>query len=132
MRIKTAVLSTALASLLLASSSFAAAAAPAPQGSDARSGECHGGKGGKEGKMFRKMAHMERRLDRAVEKGRLTQAQADQFRAEARQLRDDFMSQRQASGGQLTDAQREQFHQRRQALREKVKAALKATAPQGV
>ena len=77
------------------------------------------------------MAHMEHRLDRAVEKGRLTQAQADQFKTEARQLRDEFQNQRQASGGQLTDAQKEQFKQRRQALREKVKAALHATAPQG-
>ena len=67
-----------------------------------------------------------------MEKGRLSQTQADQFKAEARQLRDDLMSQRQASGGQLTDAQREQFRQRKQALREKVKAAIKATAPQGV
>ena len=88
MRLKTAVLSTALASLLLASSTFAAAT-PAPQGPDARMGECHGGKEGKEGRMFHQMARMEHRLDRAVEKGRLTQAQADQFKAEARQLRDD-------------------------------------------
>jgi membrane peptidoglycan carboxypeptidase len=128
MRFKAAVLSTTLASLLLAPSAFAAQdTAPAGQGRHA--GECHGGK---EGKMFRKLARMEHRLDRAVEKGRLTQAQADQFKAEARQLRDDFQAQRQASGGQLTNAQKEQFKQRKQELRAKVKAALKATAPQDV
>lgn len=82
--------------------------------------------------MFRKLARMEHRLDRAVERGRLTQAQAEQFKAEARQLRDDFQAQRQANGGQLTDAQKAQLKQRKQALREKMKAALKATAPQDV
>jgi periplasmic protein CpxP/Spy len=127
MRIKTAVLSTALASLLLATSTLAAEG-PAPEGKELREGGCHGGK---EGRMFHKMARMEHRLDRAVEKGRLTQAQADQFKAEARQLRDDFMAQRQANGGQISDTQKEQFKQRRQALREKVKAAMRATAPQG-
>ena len=128
MRIKTAVLSTALASLLLATATFAAEGA-APQGQESREGQCHGG--GKEGRMFRRMEHMEHRLDRAVEKGRLTQAQADQFKTEARQLRDEVQAQRQASGGQLSDAQREQFHQRKQALREKVKAAVQATEPKG-
>jgi FtsZ-binding cell division protein ZapB len=127
MRFKTAVLSATLASLLTLPA--LAAQDTAPQGHERHGGEC---RGGKEGKMFRKLARMEHRLDRAVEKGRLTQAQADQFKVEARQLRDDFQAQRQASGGQLTDAQKDQFKQRKQALREKVKAALKATAPQDV
>jgi periplasmic protein CpxP/Spy len=126
MRIKIAVLSTALASLL--ATSALAAPGSAPENQSPQAGECHGGK---EGRMFHKLARMEHRLDRAVEHGRLTQAQADQFKAEARQLRDDVQTQRQASGGQLTEAQRDQFRQRRQALRERVKAALKATAPQG-
>jgi hypothetical protein len=126
MRIKTALLSSALASLLLTSAAFASEPPPAqgPQGQ--QQGECHGGR---EGHMFRKMARMEHRLDRAVQNGRLTQSQADQFKAEARQLRDDAQAQRQANGGKLTDAQRDQLRQRRQALHEKVKAALSATAP---
>jgi hypothetical protein len=128
MRLKAAVLSTTLASLLLATPTLAAQDA-APAGQERHAGEC---RRGKEGKMLRKLARMERRLDRAVEKGRLTQAQADQFKAEAHQLRDDFQAQRQASGGQLTDAQKDQFKQRKKALREKMKAALKATAPQDV
>jgi protein CpxP len=127
MRIKTAVLSTVLASLLLATSTLAAEG-PAPENRGHPMGEC---RGGKEGKMFHKLARMEHRLDRAVERGRLSQAQADQFKAEARQLRDELQAQRQSNGGQLTDAQKDQFRQRRQALREKVKAALKASAPQG-
>jgi hypothetical protein len=121
------VLSATLASLLTLPA--LAAQDTAYQGHERHGGECHGGK---EGKKFRKLARMEHRLDRAVEKGRLTQAQADQFKAEARQLRDDFQAQRQASGGQLTDAQKDQFKQRKQALRAKVKAAMKATAPQDV
>jgi FtsZ-binding cell division protein ZapB len=128
MRFKAAVLSTTLASLLLATSTLAAQDT-APAGQERHAGE-H--RGGKEGKMLRKLERMERRLDRAVEKGRLTQAQADQFKAEARQLRSDFEAQRQASGGQLTDAQKDQFRQRKQELRAKVKAAMKATAPQDV
>ncbi|HYH98490.1 hypothetical protein [Hyalangium sp.] len=124
MRFKIAVLSTTLASLLLAAPTLAAQEA-LPDGQKHPAGECHGGK---EGRMFRKLARMEHRLDRAVAKGRLTQAQADQFKAEARQLRDAFQAQRQSSGGQLTDAQKEQFKQRKQALREKVKAAMKAPA----
>jgi len=126
MRFKAAVLSTTLASLLLATATLAAQES-APEGRQHPAGEC---RGGKEGKMFHKLARMEHRLDRAVERGRLTQAQADRFKAEARQLRDEVQAQRQSSGGSLTDAQKDQFRQRRQALREKVKAAMKATAPQ--
>src|SRR5690349_15958869 len=59
-----------------------AAQEQAPSGREHAAGECHGGRGGREGKMFHKLARMEHRLDRAVEKGRLTQAQADQFKAE--------------------------------------------------
>jgi len=128
MRFKAAVLSTTLASLLLTVPALAGQDT-ASQGHERHAGECHGGK---EGKMFRKLARMEHRLDRAVEMGRLTQAQADQFKAEARQLRDDVQAQRQANGGQLSDTQKDQFKQRKQALREKVKAAMKATAPQDV
>lgn len=127
MHLKSSVLVTTLASLLLAAP---AVASQAP-GQEHAAGECHRGQG-KEGKMLRKLARMEHRLDRAVEKGRLTQAQADQFKAEARQLRDEFQAQRQANGGQLTDAQKEQFKQRKQALRAKLKEALRATAPQKV
>lgn len=81
--------------------------------------------------MERKLERMEHRLNRAVEHGRLTRAQADQFLAEARQLRDDARAQLQAGGGQLTEEQRQQLRQRREALREKVHAAVKATQPQG-
>jgi protein CpxP len=126
MRIKTAVLSTALASLLFATSTLASQG-PAPQDKE-HAGECRGGRGDR---MERKMARMEHRLDRAVEHGRLTQAQSDQFKAEARQLRDEVEAQRQSSGGQLNDSQRDQFRQRREALREKVRAALHASAPKG-
>lgn len=128
MRIKVAVLSTALSSLLLATSAFAEPVAP-PEGGTHAQGGCHGGK---EGKRRHGMARMERKLDRAVEKGRLTSAQAEQFKVEARQLREELQAQRQASGGQLTEAQRQQFKQRKQALREKVKAAMQANAPKDV
>jgi predicted RNA-binding protein associated with RNAse of E/G family len=75
---------------------------------------------------------MEHKLERAVEKGRLTPVQAEQFKAEARQLREELQAQRQVSGGQLTEEQKQQFKQRKQALRQKVKAALQATAPRDV
>jgi uncharacterized coiled-coil DUF342 family protein len=132
MSLKTALLSSALASLLLATPALAEPG-PAPGAQKSERGECHGGKGGKEGRLLHKMARMERKLDRAVEKGRLTPVQAEQFKAEARQLREELQAQHQASNGQLTEEQKQQFKQRKQALREKVKAALQAAnVPQGV
>jgi periplasmic protein CpxP/Spy len=118
MRVQSSLLASLVASLLISAPVLAAESAPQPQ---APAGECHGGKGGKK---HGRWGHKGRHLDRAVQEGRLTQAQADQFKAEARQLREEFKAQRQASGGQLSDAQKEQFKQRRQALRAKVKAAL--------
>lgn len=113
-------LSAAVASLLFTAPVFAAETAPSAtpcQGKGERAH--HGGK---------RMGH---RLDRAVEQGRLTRAQADQFTAEAKQLREEARAQREASGGKLTDEQKAQFKQRRHALREKVHAAMKPAPTQG-
>ena len=128
MRFKAAVLSTTLAALLLTTPALAEPG-PAPEGQKAHAGDCHRGK---EGKMLRKLARMERRLDRAVERGHLTQAQADQFKAEARQLRQEFESQRSAGNGHATGEQKQQLRQRKQALRQKVKAAIKPSKSQDV
>ncbi|WP_257458470.1 hypothetical protein [Archangium lipolyticum] len=123
MRLKLA-LSAAVASLLFAAPVFAEEPAPAnptaPEDKAAR----------REARMMRRFERMEHRMNRAVERGRLSRAQADQFIAEARQLRDEALALRQSSGGKLTEEQRQQFHQRKQALREKVRAAMKANAPQ--
>jgi uncharacterized protein YdcH (DUF465 family) len=81
--------------------------------------------------MLRRLERMERRLDRAVDRGRLSRAQADAFLAEARELREDATAQLQAGGGQLTDEQKQQLRQRKQALRDKVHAAMRASQPQG-
>ena len=43
-----------------------------------------------------------------------------------------LQAQHQARNGQLTEEQKQQFKQRKQSLREKVKAAMRANAPQGV
>ncbi|MDY7230934.1 hypothetical protein [Hyalangium rubrum] len=129
MRLKIAVLSAALSSLLLSTVAFAAPVAPT-EGQPQTQGECHEGKKG--GRRHGGMGRMEHKLSRAVENGRLTQAQADQFKAEAQQLRQEVQAQRQASGGQLSEEQRQQFKQRKQALRQKVKEAMKATAPKDV
>lgn len=125
MRLKTAVLSTVLASLLLTTTALAHRGG-SHDGQVSASGERHGGKRGD------KMARMERKLARAVENGRLTQAQAEQFKAEARQLHEEKQALRQSSGGQLTEQQRQQFKQRKQALRQKLKAAMQANTNQGV
>ena len=114
MRLKTAVLSTALASLLLATSALAHR------------------DGSHEGKRGDKMARMEHKLARAVEKGYLTPAQAEQFKAEARQLHEEKQALRQSSGGPLTEEQRQQFKQRKQALRAKMKEAMRANGRQDV
>ncbi|MDC0707741.1 hypothetical protein POL68_04600 [Stigmatella sp. ncwal1] len=123
MRIQSTLMASLLASLMFATPVLAAQeTAPAAQ---APSGECHGGK---EKRHHGRWGHKGKHLDRAVQEGRLTQAQADQFKAEARQLREEARALRQSSGGQLSDAQKEQFRQRRHALREKVKAAMGPSA----
>ena len=115
-------LSAALASLLFAAPVLAADQTPAATGQTMPDRY--------EGHMRREHANLEERLNRAVEKGHLTRQQADGFLAEGRQLREEFQSQRQASGGKLSDTQREQFRARRQALREKVHAAIRANQGQ--
>jgi periplasmic protein CpxP/Spy len=124
MRIPFALSAAAVASLLFAAPVFAEPAPMAPQAapSEGHGGGRHHGRGGHK---------LERRLERAVENGRLTRAQADQFLAEAQQIRADAHAQRQAAGCQLNPDQKAQFKQRRQALREKVRTALVATRPQG-
>ena len=120
MRTKIA-LSAAVASMLFAVPVFAAPEVPSNTQAP------YDGHGGKH---HRKHKGMERRLHRAVEDGRLTQAQADQFLAEAQQLREEMRAQRQAGGCQLNPDQKQQFKQRKQALREKVRTALMASRPQ--
>jgi hypothetical protein len=125
MRLKLA-LSATVASLLFAAPVLAQEPAPAnPQQMDPADKAAR-----REARMLRRFERMEQRLNRAVERGRLSRAQADQFLAEARQLRDETLALRQSSGGKLSEEQRQQFHERKQALREKVRAAMKANAPQ--
>ncbi|HEX5751124.1 MAG TPA: DUF6076 domain-containing protein [Archangium sp.] len=126
MRLKLA-LSATVASLLFSAPVLAQEPA-APTGQEGHPGK-HKHKNRDE-RMLRKLERMERRLTRAVERGRLTQQQADAFLAEARQLRADAQVQLQASGGQFTEEQKQQLRERKQALREKIHAALKATQPQ--
>ncbi|PTL78129.1 hypothetical protein [Vitiosangium sp. GDMCC 1.1324] len=129
MRLKLA-LSAAVASLLFAAPVLAQEPAANGQAAPAPAGQKDPSR--REARMARKLERMEHRLNRAVERGRLTRAQADQFLAEARQLRDDMSGQLRASGGQLTEEQKQQFHQRKQALHEKVHAAIKATSPRSL
>ncbi|KFA94292.1 hypothetical protein [Archangium violaceum] len=126
MRLKLA-LSAAVASLLFSAPVLAQQPA-APTGNEAHHGK-HKHKN-REARMLHKLERMEHRLNRAVERGRLTRQQADGFLAEARQLRDDTQAQLQASGGQFTEEQKQQFRERKKALRDKVRAAMKATQPQ--
>jgi len=120
-------LSAAVASLLFSAPVLAQQPA-APTGHEEHPGK-HKGKNRDE-RMLRKLERMEHRLTRAVERGRLTQQQADAFLTEARQLREDARAQLQAGGGQFTEEQKQQLRERKQALREKIHAAMKATQPQ--
>jgi hypothetical protein len=125
MRLKLA-LSAAVASLL-----FAAPALAEEPVATGHEGHPHKHKEkNRDARMLRKLERMEHRLNRAVERGRLTREQADTFLAEARKLRDDAQAQLQAGGGQFTEEQKQQLRERKQALREKVRAAMKATQPQ--
>ena len=132
MRLKLA-LSAAVASLLFAAPVLAEEPAAAPNGHEGHEGKPPHGRHkekNRDARMLRKLERMEHRLNRAVERGRLTREQADTFLAEARQLRDDAQAQLQAGGGQFTEEQKQQLRERKQALREKVHAAMKATQPQ--
>lgn len=128
MRLKLA-LSAAVASLLFATPVLAEE--PAPTGDEHHHGKHKHKEKNRDARMLRKLERMEHRLDRAVERGRLTREQADTFLAEARQLRDDAQAQLQAGGGSFTEEQKQQLRERKQALRQKVRAAMKPTQPQG-
>ncbi|WNG59137.1 hypothetical protein F0U59_33705 [Archangium gephyra] len=128
MRLKLA-LSAAVASLLFSAPVLAQQPA-APTGNEAHQGKHKHKHKDRDARMLHRLERMEHRLNRAVERGRLTREQADGFLAEARKLRDDTQAQLQASGGQFTEEQKQQFRERKQALREKVRAAMKATQPQ--
>jgi hypothetical protein len=128
MRLKLA-LSAAVAALLFSAPVFAEEPA-APTGHEGHPGKHKDKHKNRDERMLRKLERMEHRLTRAVERGRLTQQQADTFLAEARQLRADAQAQLQAGGGQFTEEQKQQLRERKQALREKIHAAMKATQPQ--
>lgn len=127
MRLTSALRSAVVASLLLAHPALAAEStpAPAPAPTAEQGVHLHGYRGhrvfGREGKLLR----MERRIDRAVAEGRLTQAQAEQFKAEVRQLREELKAQREAAGGPLSDDQKEKLRERMREFRQKVKSAIK-------
>ncbi|WP_426752780.1 hypothetical protein [Myxococcus sp. Y35] len=131
MKLMTALRSAAVASLFIAAPVLAQTAAPAPANPPAADGTLHDGHHRHKGKKHKhKMARLEHRMDKAVAKGKLTQAQADQFKAEGRQLREELKAQREAAGGALTDAQKEEARAKMRAFREKVKQAIQANASQ--
>jgi hypothetical protein len=124
MRLTSALRSVAVASLLFSVPVLAQAQAQDSQ----QQGECHKGKS-KGFKWMRhegKVARLEAKLDRAVSEGRLTQAQADQLKAEGRQLRDQVKAEREAAGGQLSEEKRTAMGEQLRAFRAKVKAAVKS------
>ncbi|QDE84052.1 hypothetical protein [Myxococcus xanthus] len=134
MKLMTALRSVAVASLFITAPVLAQTAAPESANPPAADCKGHGGHGGhhrhKGKKHGNKMARMEHRMDKAVAEGRLSQAQADQFKAEGRQLHEEMKAQREASGGQLSDAQKDEMRSKMRAFREKVKSAMQANAPQ--
>ena len=125
MSLKSVLRGTAVASLLFAVPVFAQTA-PTPD-SAPQAGQCERG-GGHHGRHGgNKFGRMQQRLDKQVAEGRLTQAQADGFKAEAQKLHEEMKAARAASNGQVDEAQRSQFKERRRALKEKIKAALAPT-----
>ncbi|NOK16760.1 hypothetical protein [Corallococcus carmarthensis] len=124
MSLKSMLRGTAVATLLIAVPVLAQTAAPSDSAN--KTGQCEGRRG-KHGGGGHKFGHMEQRLDKQVAEGRLTQAQADSFKAEARQLHEEMKAARAAANGQVDESQREQFKERRKALKQKIKAALAPT-----
>ncbi|ABF91282.1 hypothetical protein MXAN_4368 [Myxococcus xanthus DK 1622] len=131
MKLMTALRSVAVASLFIAAPVLAQTAAPESTHPPAADGKGCGGHHRHKGKKHgNKMARLEHRMDKAVAEGRLSQAQADQFKAEGRQLREEMKAQREASGGKLSDAQKDEMRSKMRAFREKMKSAMQANAPQ--
>ncbi|WP_375758865.1 hypothetical protein [Corallococcus exercitus] len=122
MSLKSMLRGTAVATLLLAVPVLAQTAAPSDS---AKTGQCEGRRGKHGG--GHKFGRMEQRLDKQVAEGRLTQAQADSFKAEAKQLHEEMKAARAAANGQVDETQRAQFKERRKALKQKIKAALAPT-----
>ncbi|RKI56285.1 hypothetical protein D7X55_28700 [Corallococcus sp. AB049A] len=123
MSLKSMLRGTAVATLLFAVPVLAQTAAPS--GSANQAGQCEGRRGKHGG--GHKFGRMEHRLDKQVAEGRLTQAQADGFKAEAKQLHEEMKAARASSNGQVDEATRARFKERRKALKEKIRAALAPT-----
>ncbi|AKQ65622.1 hypothetical protein A176_002534 [Myxococcus hansupus] len=130
MKLMTTLRSVAVASLFLAAPVLAQTATPESANPPAE-GKGYGGHHRHKGKKHgHKMARMAERMDKAVAEGRLTQAQADQFKAEGKQLREELQAQREAAGGKLSDAQKDEARAKMRAFKAKVKEAMHANAPQ--
>ncbi|MCY1042306.1 hypothetical protein OV208_13355 [Corallococcus sp. bb12-1] len=130
MSLKSILRGTAVATLLFAVPVFAQTA-PTSESAPQKSGQCEKGGRGKHGGGKHggghKFGRMEHRLDKQVAEGRLSQTQADGFKAEAKALHEEMNAARAAANGQVDEAQRSQFKERRRALKEKIKAALAPT-----
>ncbi|RKH12754.1 hypothetical protein D7Y13_27560 [Corallococcus praedator] len=126
MSLKSILRGTAVATLLFAVPVFAQTA-PSAESAPQKSGQCEKGARGRHGGGGHKFGRMEHRLDKQVAEGRLTQAQADGFKAEAKALHEEMKAARAAANGQVDEAQRSQFKERRRALKEKIKSALAPT-----
>jgi protein CpxP len=122
MRLTSALRSAVVASLLFAVPVLAAESTPTQAPSEQGT---HEGRGHRHHKHGGRFFHLEKRLDQAVAEGRLTQAQADQFKTEGKQLREEMKAQREAAGGQLTDEQRTQMKDKMRAFKDKVKSVVK-------
>lgn len=71
-----------------------------------------------------RIERFERRLDRAVERGKLTPDQAQKLKGEAEQIRAEVESQRAANGGRLSPEQKEHVKSEMHALRDELRANL--------
>lgn len=126
MPLMSALRSAVVASLLFATPVLAAESTATQAPAPATEQGAHEGRHHKRMKHGGKMFRLEHRLDRAVAEGRLTQAQADQFKAEGRKLHEEVKAQREAAGGRLSEDQRMQMKEKMRELRAKVKSAVKA------
>jgi FtsZ-binding cell division protein ZapB len=125
MRLTSALRSAVVASLLFAVPVLAAESTPTQAPAPTTAQGTHEGRGHRHHKHGGRFFHLEKRLDQAVAEGRLTQAQADQFKTEGKQLREEMKAQREAAGGQLSDEQRMQMKDKMKAFKAKVKSVVK-------
>jgi len=106
-----------VSALALGSVAYAEPTPPAPQGQVQHR---HGGP---------RLLRLEQKVDRAVQKGRISSAEGQKLKGEAERIRRELDTLRAQNGGKLTPEQKQQVKAEMRALREEFRSARGHPAP---